>query len=187
MSIEEEKEEKAGEVQLVRTEGLALILDTPKGTLTRTPPTTHSENDREPGRGVFAGRDIPGGTILEVCPVLILDPQENEEHVRKTDLYNYTYNWPLPAAEGSKVPGKTQAVVFGIGSLFNHSQRRQNVGWMRDVSKGVVVYRTLQDVRKGDELCISYGDRLTFVDADAKQVDSDDEDDNAALSRIDLV
>lgn len=40
MSIEEEKEEKAGEVQLVRTEGLALILDTPKGTLTRTPPTT---------------------------------------------------------------------------------------------------------------------------------------------------
>lgn len=90
MSIEEEKEEKAGEVQLVRTEGLALILDTPKGTLTRTPPTTHSENDREPGRGVFAGRDIPGGTILEVCPVLILDPQENEEHVRKTDLYNYT-------------------------------------------------------------------------------------------------
>lgn len=55
------------------------------------------------------------------------------------------------------------------------------------MSKGVVVYRTLQDVRKGDELCISYGDRLTFVDADAKQVDSDDEDDNAALSRIDLV
>jgi SET domain-containing protein len=61
------------------------------------------------------------------------------------------------------------------------------VGWMRDVGKGVVVYRTLQDVRKGDELCISYGDRLTFVDADAKQVDSDDEDDNAALARIDLV
>jgi len=78
-------------------------------------------------------------------------------------------------------------VVFGIGSLFNHSLRQQNVGWMRDVSKGVVIYRTLQDVKKGDELCISYGDRLTFVDADAKQVDSDDEDENAALSRIDLV
>jgi hypothetical protein len=96
-------------------------------------------------------------------------------------------NWPLPAAEGSKTPRKTQAVVFGIGSLFNHSLRQQNVGWMRDVSKGVVIYRTLQDVKKGDELCISYGDRLTFVDADAKQVDSDDEDENAALSRIDLV
>lgn len=38
MSIEEEKEEKDGEVQLVRTEGLALVLDTPKGTATRIPP-----------------------------------------------------------------------------------------------------------------------------------------------------
>jgi hypothetical protein len=90
MSIEEENEEKAGEVQLVRAEGLALVLDTPKGTYTPPHHFTHSENDREPGRGVFAGRDIPGGTILEICPVLILDPQENEEHVRKTDLYNYT-------------------------------------------------------------------------------------------------
>lgn len=92
MSIEEEKEkeERAGEVQLVRTEGLALVLDTPKGTRTPNPSTAHSETDKEAGRGVFAGRDIPGGTILEVCPVLILDPQENEEHVRKTDLYNYT-------------------------------------------------------------------------------------------------
>jgi hypothetical protein len=43
-----------------------------------------------PGRGVFAGRDIPGRTVLEVSPVLVLDPTENEEHIKKTDLYNYT-------------------------------------------------------------------------------------------------
>jgi hypothetical protein len=42
------------------------------------------------GRGVFAGRDIPGRTVLEVSPVLVLDPMENEEHIKKTDLYNYT-------------------------------------------------------------------------------------------------
>ena len=50
MSIEEEKEEKAGEVQLIRTEGLILVLDTPKGTYIHThtpaPTTTHSENDK---------------------------------------------------------------------------------------------------------------------------------------------
>jgi hypothetical protein len=39
---------------------------------------------------VFASKDIPARTVLEVCPVLVLDPVENEEHVRKTDLYNYT-------------------------------------------------------------------------------------------------
>lgn len=42
------------------------------------------------GRGVFAGRDIPGRTVIEISPVLVLDPMENEEHVQKTDLYNYT-------------------------------------------------------------------------------------------------
>jgi hypothetical protein len=47
MSIEEEQEEKAGEVQLIRTEGLALVLDTPKGTLTHPLPLhTHGENDK---------------------------------------------------------------------------------------------------------------------------------------------
>lgn len=81
----------------------------------------------------------------------------------------------------------TQAVVLGLGSLFNHSARRQNVGWKRDLEKTVVVYTALQDVKKGEEMCIAYGDRLTFVDADAKTVDSDDEDEDAMLRRIDLV
>lgn len=43
-----------------------------------------------PGRGVFAQEPIPAGTVVDICPVLVLDPKENEEHVRKTDLYNYT-------------------------------------------------------------------------------------------------
>lgn len=42
------------------------------------------------GRGVFASKDIPGRTVLEVSPVLVLDPVENEEHVKKTMLFNYT-------------------------------------------------------------------------------------------------
>jgi uncharacterized protein len=42
------------------------------------------------GRGVFAGKDIPARTVLEVCPVLVLDPVENKEHIERTDLYNYT-------------------------------------------------------------------------------------------------
>jgi hypothetical protein len=53
------------------------------------PPFAHFTNTPT-GRGVFAGRDIPGRTVLEVSPVLVLDPVENEEHIKKTDLYNYT-------------------------------------------------------------------------------------------------
>ena len=51
--------------------------------------------------------------------------------------------------------------------MFNHSTADQNVGWQRDLDRQLVTYRTLRDIRAGEELCISYGSRLTFVDADA--------------------
>jgi len=57
---------------LTRCPDIILVYNTPKG------------------RGIFASAFIPTGTILETCPVLILDPTENEEHVRKTKLYHYT-------------------------------------------------------------------------------------------------
>jgi SET domain-containing protein len=70
--------------------------------------------------------------------------------------------------------------------MFNHSTRNQNVGWTRDTKRLCITYKTLRDIKCGEELCISYGDRLTFMDADGKVVDSDDEDDMRALSRIEL-
>jgi hypothetical protein len=39
---------------------------------------------------VFAGKDIPADTVLEVSPVLVLDPAENESHIKETELHNYT-------------------------------------------------------------------------------------------------
>ncbi|KAK5127641.1 hypothetical protein LTR85_006982 [Meristemomyces frigidus] len=134
-------------VALERFTSLYLVSNTPKG------------------RGVFAGRDIPSGTIIDICAVLVLDPVENVEHIEKTSLYHYTYNWPMANPAGK--PTKTQAVVFGLGSMFNHSTEDQNVGWKRDLKHELVTYSALRDIREGEELCISYGDHLTFVDADA--------------------
>jgi len=51
--------------------------------------------------------------------------------------------------------------------MFNHSTAEQNVGWTRDLDRGLVTYRALRDIHAHEELCISYGSRLTFVDADA--------------------
>lgn len=42
------------------------------------------------GRGVFAAARIPAHTIVETCPVLVLDPTENKNHVEKTELFHYT-------------------------------------------------------------------------------------------------
>ncbi len=109
------------------------------------------------------------------------------EIVKERAVADSDSNWPMEmehSKRGSLKVKNTQAVIFGIGSMFNHSARRQNVGWTRDIAKKVVIYKTLQDVKNGEELCISYGDRLTFVDAEAKKVDSDDEDENAMLGRM---
>jgi SET domain-containing protein len=74
-------------------------------------------------------------------------------------------NWP--SAESSNDKKSAQAVVFGLGSMFNHSTQDQNVVWERDISRLVITYRAWRDIQAGEELCISYGSHLTFKDADA--------------------
>lgn len=69
--------------------------------------------------------------------------------------------------------------------MFNHSSANQNVGWQRDIEKQVVIYRTLRDIKAGEELCISYGQRLTFVDADMPEP-SDEGDGTQLLDSIQL-
>lgn len=141
------------------------------------------------GRGVFTSQLIPSGTVIDICSVLVLDPYENIRHIEHTSLYHYTYNWPLSGSDRSS-PGKTQAVVFGLGSMFNHSTEDQNVGFTRDVEKQVVMYRALRDIHPGEELCISYGDNLTFEDADKPSIANGtaarEEDEDEMLGRIQL-
>jgi uncharacterized protein len=105
-------------------------------------------------------------------------------------------NWPCRAPGYSNYGGPngvvetlatTQAVILGLGSLFNHSTNNQNVGWTRDVKNSLVTYTTLRDIRSGEELCISYGDRLTFVDADARVLHDTPEEAEDVLASIQLV
>lgn len=92
--------------------------------------------------------------------------------MEKTSLYHYTYNWPTVDSTQQRKQ-VSQAVIFGLGSMFNHS-RDQNVGWRRDERAQLITYRALRDIGPGEELCISYGDRLTFVDADGLVVETED-------------
>jgi len=53
------------------------------------------------------------------------------------------------------------------------------VGWLRDVEREVVIYKTLRDVKAGEELCISYGapEYLTFVDVEGEAERARDRED----------
>ena len=105
------------------------------------------------GRGVFCNEDIPTRTLIHVSPVLVLKG-EDSANSQRTVLKHYTYNW-----------GKEQAVALGLGSMFNHC-RSNNVGFVKVREKGVIEYYTLRDVSAGTELCIHYGPKLWFDDAD---------------------
>ena len=122
---------------------------------------------------------IPAGVAVDISPVLILPTHESE----RTTLAHYTYTWPAEgdilttrdrsasASEPSDMTGATklsrQALALGLGSMFNH-MRMPNIGWERDIVTQSIQYFTIRDIMEGEELCISYGSRLWFVDADGK-------------------
>jgi uncharacterized protein len=86
---------------------------------------------------------------------------------------------PSGATSGEKV--SRQALALGLGSMFNH-MRRPNVGWERDITTQSIRYFTIRDIMEGEELCISYGSKLWFDDADGPS-----EEDIAAVNEEDIL
>jgi hypothetical protein len=131
--------------------------------------------------------------VIDISPVLILPTHESEG----TTLAHYTYTWPadgdviVPHERTSELPGSSttppeakvsrQALALGLGSMFNH-MRRPNVGWERDISRQSIRYYTLRDVEEGEELCISYGPKLWFDDADGPEEGNMSEEEDLVLS-----
>ena len=104
---------------------------------------------------------------------------------------NWPYN-PPDASKGNVDDSKTslittQAIILGLGSMFNHSTFQQNVGWERDLKNLLITYKTLRDIKRGEELCISYGSRLTFKDTDPNPNGMTEEDWGQVLNTIDFV
>jgi len=93
-------------------------------------------------------------------------------------------NWPIRVGNGKTE--LCQAFVLGLGNMFNHSFQRQNVGWKRDLDAQVVVYTALKDIEAGQELLISYGPHLTFVDIEKQEEQEEEEEDPLGRIALDL-
>jgi uncharacterized protein len=97
------------------------------------------------GLGVFAVRNINIGEIIESCPVLTLTPTERK-HCEKTILNHYIYPWRST---------RSASVVFGYGSIINHSFT-PNADWKQDFRATRMVYKALKSIKKGDEITVNY-------------------------------
>lgn len=102
------------------------------------------------GYGVFAKKPLKRGELLEVCPFiempsnLVFGPGQNL-------LQNYVFT--------SHCKPHHVLVVFGYGSMYNHSNARQNVIYRinSDNKKRFLDFVALRDIPAGGECLINYG------------------------------
>lgn len=100
----------------------------------------------EKGRGVFCANPLAESDLIEICPVILLAPEERE-HIDKTTVYEYYFIWP---------DGKgTLAILLGFGSLYNHDAA-PNAKVYFDMGRRSVEIRCLRPIPAGEEICIDY-------------------------------
>jgi len=108
------------------------------------------------GRGVFALKDFKAGEVIENCPVIVFTPKERKV-LEKTYLNYYIYPWRST---------RSAAIAFGYGSIYNHSFE-PNADWKQDFKKGVMVYKAIKPIKKGEQILVNYNgepDDKTEVD-----------------------
>ncbi len=98
-------------------------------------------------RGVFATRTIAAGEVIERCPVVLI-PVERQAALEETGLTRYHFAWT----------DTHHALAMGHGSIINHAYRA-NTSYERDIAGGVIVFRAVAPIRRGDEVTINYNGR----------------------------
>ena len=105
------------------------------------------------GRGVFARRDIPAGTLIERTPVLLVPRNQvfsDNPVVRAANarISWYVFDWA----------GQTKrdyvAVALGYGSIYNHSDD-PNAAFEPE-PPDTLAFRAVRDIGAGAEIFISY-------------------------------
>jgi len=98
------------------------------------------------GRGVFTAATITEGTLIEVCPVIVL-PGAEREFIDKTGLYDYYFIWGEDDEQC--------AIALGFGSLYNHSFK-PNAEYRADFAVPTLDFYALKDIGAGEEITVNY-------------------------------
>ena len=99
------------------------------------------------GRGVFAAEDIPQGSVVELCPVIVLPP-EDKNRIHASRLHDYYFIWE---------PEGCTAIALGYGSLYNHDNQ-PNADYEMYIEEAELLIRAQRDIGAGEEICIDYTD-----------------------------
>ncbi len=104
--------------------------------------------DDEKGRGVYAGHAFSPGDSIEICPVIVISP-EDRAIIHHTKLHDYYFAW------GDNQ--KYAAIALGYGSIYNHS-RKPNAQFTLDLRRRHIIIECIDRIEVGDEILINYMD-----------------------------
>ena len=113
------------------------------------------------GRGIVALRDIPAGTVIERCPVLIV-PEQDRVQTDPSIVFTYVYMWEHGTTEQDLYTGKGRAAIaLGMSSLLNHSYDPTAV-FFRRIDELELELRSRKAIAAGAEVTIDYQMKLWF-------------------------
>ena len=104
------------------------------------------KNTLHKGRGVFTGKRIKAGTVIEISPVIVM-PGSDRIHIDKTLLHDYIFEWGRSEKEC--------CMALGLVPIYNHSYT-SNCEYFMDFDEQTIMVKTVTDVAKGEELTINY-------------------------------
>jgi uncharacterized protein len=115
----------------------------------------------EKGRGIVALRDIPAGTLIERCPVLII-PAADRAKTDRTVVFTYVYMWEHGTTEQDLYTGAGRAAIaLGLSSLLNHSFD-PTARFVRQIDELELELHSNRAISAGEEITIDYQMTLWF-------------------------
>lgn len=96
------------------------------------------------GRGVFTDEALAKGALIEVCPVMVIPP-EQRHLFDQSFLSGYYYEWDDGAG----------GLAMGFGSLYNHSYK-PNARYDPGEEEATLLITAVKAIQPGGEITINY-------------------------------
>jgi SET domain-containing protein len=107
------------------------------------------------GRGVVATQDVPAGTEIVTCPVIVYGSTD-AGRIGKTRLSDYNFRF------GEHT--QRSCIVLGVISLCNHADSPNAELVCREDEEAMTLV-ALRPIAAGEEICIKYRRPLWFTPA----------------------
>lgn len=98
------------------------------------------------GRGVFTINEILKGSLIEICPMIVL-PKEEVKIIHGTKLHDYYFTWGIDQ--------KQCAIALGFGSLYNHT-KNSNAEYNLNLADETIEIIAVKKILSGEEITINY-------------------------------